>query len=91
MQEGDYLIVDPACELNERGTHDKNNGIEVVDNCDLPQDLKLTERVKVDDETLPYAKEDCDCPEQTEVDKGVQPDFPFTMETRQSKSGKGKK
>ena len=52
MQEGDYLIVDPACEVNERGTHDKNNGNEVVDNCDLPQDVKLTERVKVDDETL---------------------------------------
>ena len=32
-----------------------------------------------------------DCPEQTEVDKGVQPDFPFTMETRQGKRGKSKK
>ena len=37
------------------------------------------------------AEEDRDCPEQTEVDKGVQPDFPLTMETRQSKRGKGKK
>ena len=36
MQEGDYLIVDPACEVNERGTRDKNDGNEVVDNCDLP-------------------------------------------------------
>ena len=81
MPDEEYLIVVPACEVNERGTRDKNDGNEVVDFCDLPLDLDLTERVEVDDETLPYAKEDWDCPEQTEVDKGVQPDFPFTMET----------
>ena len=91
MQEGDYLIVDPACEVNERGTRDKNDGNEVVDNCDLPLDLELTERMEVDNETLPYAEEDWDCQEQTEIDKGVQPDFPFTMETRQSKKGRNKK
>ena len=91
MHEEDSLIVDPACEVNERGTRNKNDGNEVVDNCDLPLDLELTERVEVDDETLPYAEEDWDCPEQTEVDKGVRPDFPFTMETRQSKRGKSKK
>ena len=83
--------MDPACEVNERGTRDKNDGNEVVDNCDEPLDLELTERVEVDDETLPYAEEGWDCPEQTEVDKSVRPDFPFTMETRQSKGGKGKK
>ena len=90
MQEGDYLIVDPACEVNERGTRDKNDGNEVVDNCDLPLDLELTERVEVDDETLPYAEEDWDCPEQTKIDKGVQLDFPLTMETRQSKKRRNK-
>ena len=51
MHEGDYLIVDPACEVNERGTRDKNDGNEVVDDCDLPLDLELTERVEMDDET----------------------------------------
>ena len=91
MQEGDYLIVHPACEVNERGTRDKNDGNEVVDKCDLLLDLELTERVEVDDETLPYAEEDWNCPEQNEVDKGVWPDFPFTMETRKSKRGKSKK
>ena len=91
MQEGDYLIVDPACEVNERGTRDKNDGNEVVVNCDRPLDLELTERVKVDDETLRYAQEAWDCPEHTEIDKGVQPDFPFTMETRQSKKRRNKK
>ena len=63
MQEGDYLIVDSACEVNERGTRDKNDGNDVVDDCDLPLDLELTERVEVVDETLLYAEEDWDCPE----------------------------
>ena len=91
MQEGDYLIVDPACEVNDRGNRDKNDGIEVVDDCDLPLDLELTERVEVDDETIPYAEEDLDCPEQTEIDNEMQPDFPLTMETRQSKKVRDKK
>ena len=72
-------------EVNERGRRNKNNRNEVVDNCDLPLDLEMTERVEVDDQSLPYAEEDWDCPEQTEIDKGVQTDFRFTMETRQSK------
>ena len=91
MQEGDYLIVDPACEVNQRGTRDKNDRNELVDDCDLPLDLELTERVEEDNEILPYAEEDWDCPEQIEIDKGIQPDFPLTMETRQSKRGKNKK
>ena len=94
MQEGDCLIVDLACEVNERGTRDKNDGNEVVVDCDLPLDLELTERVEMDDETLPHvphAEEDWDCSEQTEIDKGIQPDFPLTMETRQSKKGRGKR
>ena len=70
---------------------DRNDGNEVVDNCDLQLHLELIERVKLDNETLPYVEEDWECPEQTEVDKGVQPDFPFTMETRQGKRGKNKK
>ena len=91
MQEGGFLIVDPACEVNERGTRDKNDGNGVVDDCDLPLDLGLTELVEVDDETLPYDEEDWDCPEETEIDKGIQPDFPLIMETRQSKKGRSKK
>ena len=79
--------MDPAYEVNERGTRDKNDGIEVVDICYLPLDLELTEQMEVDDETLPYAEEDWDCPEQTEVEKGVQPDFPFTR----AKEGKARR
>ena len=44
--------MDPACEVNERGTREPH-GNEVVDDCDLPVDLELTERVEVNDETLP--------------------------------------
>ena len=76
MHDADYLIVDPACELNERGMRDKNDGIDVVDNCDLPLHPELIERVKLDNETLSYVEEDGECPEKTEVEKGVQPDFP---------------
>ena len=69
MHDEDYLIVDPACEVNERGTCDKNYGIEVIDDSDLPLDLEKTERMEVDDETLPFTEQDWDCSEQTEVDK----------------------
>ena len=85
------MIVDPACEVDERGTSDKNDGNEVIDDCDLPLDLELIERVEVVGSTLPYAEEDLDCPEQTKLDKGVEPDFPFTMETRQGKRGRNEK
>ena len=47
--------------------------------------------MEVDDETLTYAEEDWDCPEQTGIDKGVQLDSPFAMETRQRKKGNNKK
>ena len=69
------MIEDPACEVNEKSTRDKNEGNEVVDDCDLPLDLELTERVEVDDENLPYAEKDWDCTEQTEIDKEEQPNF----------------
>ena len=88
MHEDDYLIVDPACEVNERGTRDKKVGNEVADDCDLPLDLELTGRIEVNVEILPYVEEDWS---KTEVDKGEKPDFPWTMETQQSKRGKYKK
>ena len=53
MHEDEYLIVDPAYEVNERGTRDKNDGNEVMDDCDLPLDLEQTKRIEVDDKTLP--------------------------------------
>ena len=91
MYENDYWIVVPACEVNESATRDKNGENELMDECDLPLDLELTERIEVDDETLPYVEEVWNCPEQTKIDKGVELDFPLTMETRQSKRGRDKR
>ena len=39
MNDEEHLIVDPACDLNEKSTCDKNDGIEVVNDCDLPLDV----------------------------------------------------
>ena len=84
MEEGDYLMMDPACEVNEKGTREKNDGNEVVEEgTDTPLDLDPNEQIEADDETLPYAEEDWQDPEQIEVPKNLEPDLPFTMQTRQ--------
>ena len=84
MEEGDYLMMDPACEVNEKGTREKNDGNEVVEEkTNTPLDLDLNEVIEADDETLPYAEDDWQDPEQTEVPKKLEPDLPFTMQTRQ--------
>ena len=36
----------------------KNDGNEVLSDCDLPIVLELTERIEVDDGTLPYDEQD---------------------------------
>ena len=84
MEEGDYLMMDPACEVNEKGTREKNDGNEVVEEgTDTPLDLDPNEQIEADDETLPYAEEEWQDPEQTEVPKNLEPDLPFTLQTRQ--------
>ena len=82
MEEGDYLMMDPACEVNEKGTREKNDGNEVVEEgTDTPLDLDPNEQIEADDETLPYAEEDWQDPEQIEVPKNLEPDLPFTIQT----------
>ena len=67
MEEGDYLMMDPACEVNEKGTREKNDGNEIVEEgTDTPLDLDPSEKIEADEETLPYAEEDWQDPEQTE-------------------------
>ena len=52
-------MMDPACEVNEKGTREKNDGNEVVvEGTDTPLDLDPNEEIEADDETLPYAEED---------------------------------
>ena len=85
MEEGDYLMMDPACEVNEKGTREKNDGNKVVEEgTNTPLDLDPNEVIEADDETLPYAEEDWQDPEQGEVPKNLEPDLPFTIQTRQN-------
>ena len=82
MEEGDYLMVDPACEVNEKGTRERNDGNEVVEDETSPTlDLHPNEVIVADDEALPYAEEDWQDPEQMEVPKNLEPDLPFTIHT----------
>ena len=70
MEEGDYLMMDPACEVNEKGTRQKIDGNEVIEEGTIaPLDVDPNEVIEADDETLPYAEEDWQDPEQMERTK----------------------
>ena len=85
MEEGDYTMMDSACEVNEKGTWEKNDENEVVEEGTTPPlDLDPKEVIKADDETLPYAEEVWQDPEQMEVPKNLEPDLPFMIQTRQN-------
>ena len=76
-------MMDPACEVNEKGTRGKNDGNEVVHvGSSPPLDLDPNEVTEADEETLPCAEEDWQDPEQMEVPKNLEPDLPFTIQTR---------
>ena len=78
-------MMDLASEVNEKGTRGKNDGNEVaVEGSIPPLDLDPNEVIEADEETLPYAEEDRQDPEQMEVPKNLEPDLPFTIQTRQS-------
>ena len=85
MEEGDYLIMNLACEVNEMDTREKNDGNKVVEEGkSTPLDLDSNEVIEADDETLPYGEEDWQDPEQREVPKNLEPDLPLTIQTRQN-------
>ena len=57
MEEGNYLMMDPACEVNEKGTRGKNVGNEVIEEgTSPPLDLDRNEINEADEETLHYAE-----------------------------------
>ena len=76
--------MEPACEVNEKGTREKIDGNEVLDEETSPPLMDPNEVMEADDETLSYAEEDWEKPEQIEVPKSIEPDLPFSMQTRQS-------
>ena len=85
-------MMDPACEVNEKGTREKNDGNKVVEEgISPPLDLDPNEVIEVDEETLPYAEEDWQDPGQREVPKNLEPDLPFTIQTRQNDRTRSKK
>ena len=84
--------MDPACEVNEKGRREKNDGNEVIEEgTSTPLDLDPNDVIESDDETLPYAEEDWQDPEQGEVPKNLEPDLPFTIQTRQNDRTRSKK
>ena len=92
MEERDYIMMDPAFEVNEKGTREKNDGNEVVEEgTSTPLDLDPNEVIEADNETLRYAEENWQDPEQMEVPKNLKPDLLFTIQTRQNDGTRPKK
>ena len=59
MEQADYLMMDPACEVNEKDARGKNDGNEVIEEgTNPPLDLNPNEIIEADEETLPYTEED---------------------------------
>ena len=85
-------MMDPACEVNEKGTREKNDGNEVIEEgTSTPMDLDPNEVIEAGDETLPNAEEDWQDPEQREVAKNLEPDLQFTIQTRQNDRTRSKR
>ena len=75
MEGLDNLLVEPACEVNEKGNREKNDGNEDVSMDD-------NEKIDEDSDAGSYAEEDWNDPEQNEVPKRTEPDLPRTAGTR---------
>ena len=85
MEESDYLMMDSACEVSEKGTRGKNDGNEVIQEGTSPLlDLDPNEIFEADEETLPYAEEDWHDPKETEITNNLEPDLAFAIQTGQS-------
>ena len=75
MEGLEYLLVEPACEVNEKGTREKydgNEGLSLDDN----------EKIEADSEAESFVEEDWNDQEQDEVPKWTEPDLPITAGTR---------
>ena len=76
MEEGDYLMMELACEVNEEGIRGKNDGNETLEEGSSPPlDLDRNEVIEAKEETLPYAEEDWQDPEQIEIPKNLELDL----------------
>ena len=75
MEGLEYLVVEPACEVNEKGIREKNDGNEDVSIAD-------NEKIEMDLDEGSFAEEDGNDPEQNEIPKWTEPDQPMTTGTR---------
>ena len=78
MEGLEYLMVEPACEVNEKGTRDKNDGNENLS-------LDDNEKIEADSEAESFVEEDWNDPEQGEVPKWTEPDLSIPAGTRSGK------
>ena len=75
MEGLEYLLVEPACEVNKKGTREKNDGNEDVSMVD-------NEKIEASSDAQSIAEEDWNDPEQDEVPKWTKPDLLITAGTR---------
>ena len=75
MEELQYLLAEPAHEVNEKGTWEKNYGNE-------NKSMDVNEKIEAGSDGGSFAEEDWNDPEQKEVPKWTEPDMPMTTETR---------
>ena len=68
MEGLEYLLLEPACEVNEKGTRDKNDGNENLS-------LDDNEKIDADSEAESFVEEDWIDPDQGEVPKWTEPDL----------------
>ena len=75
MEGLEYLLVEPECEVNEKGTREKNDGNE---------DVSMNDNEKIDagSDAGSFAEEDWNDPEQNEMTKWMETDLPKTAGTR---------
>ena len=75
MEGLENLLVEPACEVNEKGTREKN---------DCKEDVSMddNEKIEAGSDAESFVEEDWNDPEQNEVPKWTEPDLPITSGTR---------
>ena len=80
MEGVEYLLVEPACEVNEKGTREKNDGNEDVS-------MDNNEKTEVDSDEGSFAEEDWNDPEQNKVPKWTELDLPMTRKGDRKRTG----
>ena len=75
MEGLEHLWVEPACEVNERGTREKND-------CNEDVSMDDNENIDADSDAESFAEEDWNDPEQNEVPKWTEQDLPRSVGTR---------